>query len=58
MEWEKAKCIVEFFCERMKEAEREGVKFGMERWKRNMRLIISGPEIAVKEIMKQYYERE
>lgn len=49
---------MEFFCERMKEAEREGVKFGMERWKRNMRLIIRGPEIAVKEIMKQYYERE
>lgn len=58
MEWEDAKWAVAFFCDRMKEAENEAVEFGMERHKNNIRLIISGPEPAVKDLMKRYYEEK
>ena len=56
MEWEDAKRAVEFFCDRMKEVENEGVRFGMERHKKNVRLILGGPENAVRDVMKRYYE--
>ena len=45
-----------FFCERIKEQEDEELQFGMEWHKKNMRIILSGTETAVKEIMKRYYE--
>jgi len=56
MEWEETKQIVDFFCERIKKQGGDELRFGMERHKKNVRLIISGQEVAVKEIMKRYYE--
>ncbi|MBR2409270.1 MAG: MerR family transcriptional regulator [Lachnospiraceae bacterium] len=56
MEWEDAKRVVAFFCDRIKEQGEEELRFGMERRKKNVRLILSGPEAAIKEIMKRYYE--
>ena len=58
MEWKDAKQAVNFFCDCMGEAENEGVQFGMERYKKNIRLIISGPEHAVRNVMKRYYEEK
>ncbi len=58
MGWDDAKWAVEFFCDRMKEPENEEVQFGMERHKNNNRLIISGPENAVRDMMKRYYEEK
>ena len=55
-EREEAKQAAAFFCERIKEQEDEELQFGMEWHKKNMRIILSGPETAVKEIMKRYYE--
>ncbi|MBE5931697.1 MAG: helix-turn-helix domain-containing protein [Lachnospiraceae bacterium] len=54
-EREDAKRAAEFFCERIKEQEDEELQFGMEWHKKNMRIILSGSEPAVKEIMKCYY---
>ena len=54
-EREDAKRAAEFFCERIKEQEDEELQFGMEWHKKNMRIILSGSETAVKEIMKCYY---
>ncbi|MBQ3027834.1 MAG: MerR family transcriptional regulator [Lachnospiraceae bacterium] len=56
MEREEAKQAAGFFCERMKEQEDEMLQFGMEWHKKNMRIILSGTEDAVKEIMRRYYE--
>lgn len=56
MEREEAEQVAAFFCERMKEQEDESLQFGMEWHKKNMRIILSGTETAVKEIMKRYYE--
>lgn len=56
-EREEAKQAAAFFCERIKEQEDEELQFGMEWHKKNMRIILSGTEDAVKEIMKCYYER-
>lgn len=55
-EREEAKQAAAFFCERIKEQEDEELQFGMEWHKKNMRIILSGTEDAVKEIMKCYYE--
>ena len=55
-EREEAKQAAAFFCERIKEQEDEELQFGMEWHKKNMRIILSGTENAVKEIMKRYYE--
>ncbi len=55
-EREEAKQAAAFFCERIKEQEDEELQFGMEWHKKNMRIILSGTETAVKEIMKRYYE--
>ena len=54
-EREEAKQAAAFFCERIKEQEDEELQFGMEWHKKNMRIILSGSETAVKEIMKCYY---
>ena len=56
MEWEEARRIIDFFCDRIKVQGDEELRFGMERHKKNVRLILSGSETAVKEIMKCYYE--
>lgn len=56
MDREEAKRVADFFCERIKEQEDEELQFGMEWNKKNMRVILSGSENAVKEIMKRYYE--
>ena len=56
MDWDDAKRAIDFFCERINEQEDGELRFGMERHKKNVRLIISGSEAAVKEIMKRYYE--
>ncbi len=55
MEWEDAKRAVDFFCDKIKEWGDDELRFGMERHKKSVRLIISGSETAVKEIMKCYY---
>ncbi len=55
MEWEDAKRAVDFFCDKIKERGDDELRFGMERHKKSVRLIISGSEAAVKEIMKCYY---
>ena len=56
MEWAETKKVIDFFCEKIKEQGDDELRFGMERHKKNVRLIISGSEEAVKEIMKRYYE--
>jgi len=56
MEWDDAKRTIDFFCERVNEQGDDELRFGMERHKKSVRLIISGSEVAVKEIMKRYYE--
>ena len=56
-EWDDVKRATDFFCDRIKEMGEEELRFGMERHKKNVRLILSGTENAVKEIMKRYYER-
>ena len=56
MEWEDAKQVLDFFCDKIKEQGEEELRFGMERHKKSVRLIISGPEAGVREIMKCYYE--
>lgn len=56
MEWEDAKEAIDFFCDKIKEQGDEELRFGMERHKKSVRLILSGPETAVKEIMKSYYK--
>ena len=55
-EWDDVKRATDFFCERIRELGEEELRFGMERHKKNVRLILSGPESAVKEIIKRYYE--
>ena len=56
MDWDEAKKATDFFCDKMKELGDDELRFGMERHKKNVRLILSGSETAVKEIMKRYYE--
>ena len=56
MEWEDAKRVLDFFRDKINEQGEDELRFGMERHKKNVRLIISGSEAAVKEIMKCYYE--
>lgn len=56
MEWEDAKRAIDFFCDTINEQGDEELRFGMERHNKSVRLIISGSEPAVKEIMKRYYE--
>jgi hypothetical protein len=56
MDWDDAKRAIDFFCEKINEQGDDELRFGMERHKKNVRLIISGSETAVKEIMKRYYE--
>lgn len=56
LDWNDAKRAVDFFCEQVKVQGDEELRFGMERHKKNVRLILSGPEDAVREIMKRYYE--
>lgn len=56
MEREDAKRAAEFFCQQMKVQEDDSLQFGMEWYKKNMRVILSGTEAGVKEIMKRYYE--
>ena len=58
MEWEDAKRAIDFFCDKIKEQGDNELRFGMERHKKNVRLILSGPEAAVKEMMKRYYEEK
>lgn len=55
MEWEDTKRVIDYFCDRIKEQGDDELRFGMERHKKSVRLIISGSETAVKEIMKCYY---
>ncbi len=55
-EWDDVKRATDFFCDRIKVLGEEELRFGMERHKKNVRLILSGPEAAVREIMKRYYE--
>lgn len=56
MDWDDAKRAIQFFCDTIKVQGEDGLRFRMERHKKNVRLIISGSEAAVKEIMKRYYE--
>ncbi len=57
-EWDDVKRTTEFFCDRIHELGEEELRFGMERHKKNVRLILSGPEAAIRDIMKSYYERK
>ena len=56
MDWEDTKRVIDFFTDKINEQGDDELRFGMERHKKNVRLIISGSERAVKEIMKRYYE--
>ena len=57
MEWEDAKSVIDFFTDKINEQGDDELRFGMERHKKSVRLILSGSERAVREIMKCYYER-
>ena len=56
MDWEDTKSVIDFFTDKINGLGDDELRFGMERHKKNVRLIISGSERAVKEIMKRYYE--
>ena len=49
--------VSEFFCNRIKEQADDNVRFGFEWYKRNVRVILSGPENTVREIMESYYQK-
>ena len=49
--------VAEFFCNRIKEQTEDNVRFGFEWHKKNVRVILSGPENLVREIMECYYKR-
>lgn len=55
MDWDDTKRAIDFFCGKINEQGDDELRFGMERHKKNVRLIISGSEAAVKEVMKCYY---
>ena len=57
IEWEDTKRVIDFFTDKINEQGDGELRFGMERHKKNVRLILSGSERAVREIMKCYYER-
>lgn len=48
----------QFFCDKIKGQGDETLQFGLEWHKKNMRVILSGSEGAVREIMEAYYNRE
>ena len=47
--------VSEFFCNRIKEQADDSIRFSYEWHKKNVRVILSGSENAVKEIMESYY---
>ncbi|MGN0506210.1 MAG: helix-turn-helix domain-containing protein [Lachnospiraceae bacterium] len=53
---DEARKTADFFCNRIKEQAESEVRFGFEWHKKNVRVILSGPENAVKEIIESYYE--
>lgn len=56
-EHDTARKVAEFFCNRIKEQTEDNVRFGFEWHKKNVRVILSGPENLVREIMESYYQR-